>query len=88
MSYFVFYVNDTATEKPSTQSYTKISLLNAELNTICHLLALLGAHPIFHISRIRVKDHKFSSESVLLYANGSLTSRNCDVQFLCWYMTA
>jgi len=31
------------------------SLLNAELNPIYHLLALLGAHHIFHISRIRVK---------------------------------
>ena len=29
--------------------------LNAELNHICHLLALLGAHSIFHVSRIRVK---------------------------------
>jgi len=29
--------------------------LNAELNTICHLLALLGAHLILHVSRIRVK---------------------------------
>jgi hypothetical protein len=28
--------------------------LNAELNSICHLLALLGAHPILHVSRIRV----------------------------------
>jgi hypothetical protein len=28
--------------------------LNADLNHICHLLVLLGAHPIFHISRIRV----------------------------------
>ena len=25
------------------------------LNPICHLLALLGAHPILHVSRIRVK---------------------------------
>jgi hypothetical protein len=31
-----------------------ISPLNAELNPICHLLALLGAHHIFHVSRIRV----------------------------------
>jgi len=29
--------------------------LNAELNPICYLLALLGAHPILHVSRIRVK---------------------------------
>ena len=29
--------------------------LNAELNPICHLLALLGTHHILHVSRIRVK---------------------------------
>jgi len=29
--------------------------LNAKLNPICHLLALLGAHHILHVSRIRVK---------------------------------
>jgi hypothetical protein len=29
--------------------------LNAELNPICHLLELLGAHHILHVSRIRVK---------------------------------
>ena len=28
--------------------------LNAELNPICHFLALLGAHHILHVSRIRV----------------------------------
>jgi len=28
--------------------------LNAQLNPICHLLALLGAHHIFHVSGIRV----------------------------------
>jgi hypothetical protein len=28
--------------------------LYAELNLICHLLALLGAHHILHVSRIRV----------------------------------
>ena len=31
------------------------SPLNAELNPICHLLALLGAHHIFHFSGLRVK---------------------------------
>jgi hypothetical protein len=29
--------------------------LNAELNPSCHLLALLGAHHIFHVSGLRVK---------------------------------
>ena len=32
-----------------------INPLNAELNPICHLLALLGVHHFLHISRIRVK---------------------------------
>jgi len=35
--------------------HTVFNPLNPELNPICHLLALLGAHPIFHVSRIRVK---------------------------------
>jgi len=29
--------------------------LNAQLNPICHLQALLGAHHILHVSRIRIK---------------------------------
>jgi hypothetical protein len=32
-----------------------INHLNAELNLIFHLLTLLGAYPIFHISRVTVK---------------------------------
>jgi len=32
-----------------------LNTLNAELNPICHLLALLGAHHILLVSRIRVK---------------------------------
>jgi hypothetical protein len=33
-----------------------INPLNAKLNPICHLLALLGAHHILHVSWIRVKN--------------------------------
>jgi hypothetical protein len=36
-------------------SYVMVNPLLAELNPICHLLALLGAHHILHISMIRVK---------------------------------
>ena len=37
-----------------------INRLHAELIPICHLLALLGAHHIFHVSRVRVKHvHKY-----------------------------
>jgi len=31
--------------------------LKAKLNPICHLLALLRAHHIFHVSRVRVKTY-------------------------------
>jgi hypothetical protein len=39
-----------------TNTHTQDKLvnpLNAELNPICHLLALLGAHHILHVSRVR-----------------------------------
>jgi hypothetical protein len=34
-----------------------INPLNAKLNPICHLLALLGAHHILHVGRIRVNEN-------------------------------
>jgi len=34
---------------------TLFNPLKAKLNLICHLLALLGAHHIFHVSGLRVK---------------------------------
>jgi len=41
-----------------------INPLNAKLNPICHFLALFGAHPILHVSRIRVN---ISRKSEYLY---------------------
>jgi hypothetical protein len=45
--------------KPKSKRFLEnrryINPLNAELNLICHLLALLGAHNILHVGRIRVK---------------------------------
>jgi hypothetical protein len=42
--------------------YTKLlddlNSLKTELNPICHLLALLEVHPIFHVSRISVKERR------------------------------
>jgi len=38
--------------------------LNARLNPICHLLTLLGAHHILHVSRIRVKSHLPSADII------------------------
>jgi len=40
--------------------HEQINPLNAELNPVCHLLALLGAHHILHVSRIRVKEATFA----------------------------
>jgi len=34
--------------------------LNAKLNPIYHLLALLGAHRILHVSRVRVNENQNS----------------------------
>jgi hypothetical protein len=49
---------------PSNQYVSFINPLNAELNPICHLLAL-GAHHIFNISRIRVNSSlKFLHPSI------------------------
>jgi len=39
----------------SCQIQQELTPLNAELNPICHLLALLGVHHFLHVSRIRVK---------------------------------
>ena len=36
--------------------FTHINPLNAELNPTCHVLALLEAHHIIHISGLRVND--------------------------------
>jgi hypothetical protein len=51
---------------------TNLNSLKAELNSICHLLALLGAHLILYVSRIRVK--------FLLCATGmSSMDLKCDI---------
>jgi hypothetical protein len=39
---------------PNFREKKNINPLKAELNPICHLLALLGAHHIFHVSGLRV----------------------------------
>ena len=45
---YTFYVST------NIHPLTRFNPLNADLNPICHLLVLLGAHHILHISRIRV----------------------------------
>jgi len=42
---------------------SSVNPLKAELNPICHLLALLGVHHILHVSRIRVNIWRFTSDA-------------------------
>jgi hypothetical protein len=48
-----------------------LNLLNAELNPICHLLALLAGATIVVVSRLRVKQ------------NAVLVGKNCPLTFSC-----
>jgi hypothetical protein len=60
--------------KNGRQSFSRprnINPLNAELNPICHLLALLGAHHILHVSRVRVKKCLFEGASNYWPARGA-----------------
>jgi hypothetical protein len=62
-SSFEFYIDGGLLLIPVRHSrFLLINPLNAELNPICHLLALLGAHHIFHVSRRRI-NARFSSRS-------------------------
>ena len=49
-----------------SEKYREINPLNAELNPICHLLALLGARHILHVNRIRVNVHRLFLITLLL----------------------
>jgi len=54
------YSKDLARNKQQLRSWVDtyfrlgINPLNTKLNPICHLLALLGAHHIFHVSSVKV----------------------------------
>jgi len=48
-----------------------INPLNAELNPICHLLVLVGAHHILHVSGLRAKitEKSFPTSGMYLFLN-------------------
>jgi len=52
-------VND---EEDVNRTWEHINSLNAKLNPFCHLLALLGAHHILHVSRIRERGYQNLNE--------------------------
>ena len=55
----IFYLQRAVHSKKWQRGMSYIDIwfnpLNAELNSICHLLALLGVHHFLHVSTIRVK---------------------------------
>ena len=53
--------------------YFEVSPLNAELNPICHLLALVGAHHILHVNRVRVRHPVVLSCSFYVYKQSNTT---------------
>jgi hypothetical protein len=48
-------VNKLSAKQKVYERQSTFNPLNTKLNPICHFLALLGAHPILYVSRIRVK---------------------------------
>jgi len=53
--------------------------LNTELNPICHLLALLGARHILHVSRVRFK---VANKSYSIYFQFSIHPTSCQRRYL------
>ena len=49
--------------------------LNAQLNPICHLLALLGAHNILHVSKIGVKYNHNSKYNTKIFISLNLNMK-------------
>jgi len=60
---------DLHTIPPTCSSKILLNPLKPELNPICYLLALLGAHHFLHVSRIRVKLLTF--RLLMSYINGA-----------------
>ena len=52
--------------------------LNAELNAVCRLLALLGAHHILHVSRVRV------NVTCICYCHAKLRNFPTALQYRGW----
>jgi hypothetical protein len=75
--------------------FSRFNPLKAELNPICHLLALLRAHHILHVSRIRIKTNlqhntifiswKFlvilSVRKLITFNNNILCAKNVNLPF-------
>ena len=72
-----------------TEHLAQINPLKIQLNPICHLLALLGAHPILHVSRIMFKLSKEISSPYFICQSHQHNSSYCQSPYLIlcekWY---
>jgi hypothetical protein len=57
-----------------------VNPLKASLNFICRLLAILGAHHILHVSRIRVKETCANSHFVLICSSNISRINNLRIE--------
>jgi len=58
-SFYEFPFLELQPDQSISETSQAINPLKPELNPICYLLALLGAHHFLHVSRIRVKSLTF-----------------------------
>ena len=59
-------VSDLHRKSLTSTEHIAVNPLNAELNPICHLLALLGTHHILHVSRARVNNRIYNTKLCFL----------------------
>ena len=69
LSFITFYLGEESFVP--TYRLSQLNPLNPELNPICYLLALLGAHHFLHVSRIRVKLLTFRLLMSYIYIYGA-----------------
>jgi hypothetical protein len=65
-------------------TYAIINPLNAKINLICNLLALLGAHHILHISRIRVNIGQNYTQNHSVLQSARLLNTEINTQY--WFI--
>ena len=67
-------VNNSCEQLKKKKTATSVNPLNAELNPICHLLALLDAHHIRHVSRANYSSICFGRRLGLYFLRMSVKS--------------
>ena len=85
-------VRPSARNNSASHIFMKFNPLNAELNPICHFLALLGAHHILHVSRIRINMSIFLTSVKKVYVslksdkNNGCNPLNAELNPICHFL--